>query len=232
MARRILICGGVLFLLGWGTPQASCANSAGSFVARLRRMNPTDQIDGVAARIEDDIITESEVRELGAFQQLVDGKPETRDQIIRELADQWLIRAEAAAAQYAQPSAADVDRAYAEFVKQYPSAEVFQQKCAAAGLSEAAVRRLVQQQLYLARFIDYRFRPAAQVTDQQVADYYRDTFVPQLQARHSEIPLLDDVDDTIREVLIQRAISDRETKWLDETRGRLKIDVMSKDGGS
>jgi len=229
MARPILVCGVALFLLGGGTfpAHAQIQPAPASPPA-----TPTNQIDGVAARIEDDIITESEVRELGAFQELVDGKPETRDQILRELADQWLIRTEASASQYAQPSAADVDRAYAEFVKQYPSAEVFQHKCAAAGLSEAAVRRLIQQQLYLSRFIDYRFRPAAQVTDQQVADYYRDTFVPQLQARHAEIPPLDDVDDTIREVLIQRAISDRETKWLDETRGRLKIDVISKDGGS
>src|ERR1700733_15220973 len=52
-------------------------------------------IDGVAARIEDDIIMESEVRELSAFQQLVDGKPKPRSDVIRELADQWILRGEA-----------------------------------------------------------------------------------------------------------------------------------------
>lgn len=31
-------------------------------------------IDGIAARVEGDIITESEVRELASFQQLVEGK--------------------------------------------------------------------------------------------------------------------------------------------------------------
>jgi hypothetical protein len=190
------------------------------------------QIDGVAARIEDDIITESEVRELAAFQQLVDGKPKPRSEVLRELADQWLIRQEATTAKYGQPSPADVDRAYAEFVKQFPSTEVFEQRCADAALSEAAVRRMIQQQLYLARFIEYRFRPAAQVTDQQVADYYRDDVVPQLKARNADIPALDDVEDTIREVLIQRAISTREEKWLDDSRPRLRIDIVSKEGGS
>jgi hypothetical protein len=125
-----------------------------------------------------------------------------------------------------------VDRAYNEFVKQFPSPKIFEQRCADAGLSEAAVRRMIRQQLYLSRFIDYRFRPAAQVTDQQVADYYRDDFVPQLKARKAEIPALDDVEDTIREVLIQRAITDREEKWLDESRPRLRIDIVSKAGGS
>jgi len=60
-----------------------------------------------------------------------------------------------------------------------------------------------------------------------VEDYYRDEFSPQLKAHDEPIPPLDDVEDTIREVLIQRAINERANKWLNDTRGRLKIDVMS-----
>jgi hypothetical protein len=190
------------------------------------------QVDGVAARIEDDIITESEVRELAAFQLLVDGKSKPRTELIRELSDQWLIRSEASATKYGQPPAADVDRAYAEFVKQFPSPEDFQKRCTSAGLTEAAVRRMVAQQLYLSRFIDYRFRPEAQVSDEQVETYYRDEFSPQLKARNEPVPSLDDVDDTIREVLIQRAISERAAKWLNESRDRLKIDIVAPGSSS
>jgi hypothetical protein len=232
MQRFILILGVSLVFLLSGALPISAQIQPSSGAALHAQPENSRQIDGVAARIEDDIITESEVRELGAFQQLVDAKSESRMEILRELGDQWMIRNEATTAKYAQPSSTDVDRSYAEFVKQFPSAEDFKQRCAEAGLSEAAVRRMVQQQLYLARFIDYRFRPAAQVTDQQVADYYRNEFVPQLKARHADIPPLDDVDDTIREVLIQRAINDRANKFLDENRGRLKIDIVSKEGGS
>jgi hypothetical protein len=232
MQRLVLILGVSLVLLLPGAWQISAQIQPSSGTAPQSQPENPRQIDGVAARIEDDIITESEVRELGAFQQLVDGKSKSRVEILSELGDQWMIRNEATNAKYAQPSSADLDRAYTEFVKQFASIEDFKQRCAAAGLSEAAVRRMVQQQLYLARFIDYRFRPAAQVTDQQVADYYRDEFVPQLKARNADIPPLDDVDDTIREVLIQRAINDRANKFLDENRGRLKIDIESKEGGS
>ncbi|MFZ3330094.1 MAG: hypothetical protein WA197_05655 [Candidatus Acidiferrales bacterium] len=189
-------------------------------------------IDGVAARIEDDIITESEVQELAAFQKLVDGESKPRQELLRELIDQWMIRNEATATKYGQPSAAEVDRAYAEFVKQFPSQEEFKKRCAAAGLTEAAVRRMVAQQLFLSRFIDYRFRPSAQVTDQQVEAYYKDEFAPQLKARNQPVPPLDDVDDTIREVLIQRAINERATKWLDDSRDALQIDIMSQGSGS
>jgi hypothetical protein len=91
---------------------------------------------------------------------------------------------------------------------------------------------MVARQLYLSRFIDYRFRPSAQVSDGQIETYYRDEFAPQLKARNEPVPPLDEVEDTIREVLIQRAINDRATNWLDETRQRLQIDVLPQGSGS
>jgi parvulin-like peptidyl-prolyl isomerase len=189
----------------------------------------TRTIDGIAARIEGDIITDSQVRELGAFQQLLNGQSKSRDEIIRELADQWVVRQEAAATRYQQPSQADVDAAYNQLVKNFSSPADFQAHLAAAGLSDAAVRRLLRDQLYLSRFLDYRFRPAAEVSDKQVEDYYNDELVPELKKRGDKIPPLDDVDDKIREVLIQRAIDKRSADWLDETRARLNIQILSQE---
>ena len=202
------------------------SSSDGAANSRSGASGAEQTVDGIAARIEDDIITESEVRELSAFQELVDGKPKPRNEIIKELADQWIVRGEASLAAFPPPSAADVDRAYQEFVKQFHSPKEFQDRCAALGLTEAAVRRILAQQLFLSRFIDYRFRPAAQVDEAQIEAYYRNEFAPQLEAKHQAVPPLDEVEDTIREVLIQRAINDRATKWLDDTREHLKIDIV------
>lgn len=234
MRRAILNFGVAAVLLGFGaSPAFSQTQPSSTPRPPAASFDPgAQQIDGVAAKIEDDVITESEVRELAAFQKLVDGKPKPREELLRELADQWLIRNEAVSTKYPEPSAADVERAYAEFVKQFPSPEEFKKHWAEAGLTEAAVRRMVAQQLYLARFIDYRFRPSAQVSDEQIEAYYHDEFAPQLKARNEPVPPLDEVEDTIREVLIQRAISDRATKWLDETRQHLQIDVLSQGSGS
>jgi hypothetical protein len=186
-------------------------------------------VDGIAARIEDDIVTESEVSELSAFQSLVDGRPKSRSEVIQELADQWIVRGEATTARYPEPSARDVDIAYAQLQKQFPSPDAFKSRYAAEGLSDAAVRRLLAQQLYLSRFLDFRFRPAAQVSDEQVAAYYKNEFVSQLQKRGDAVPALEDVEDTIREVLVQRAISERASAWLDDTRMRLRLEVMSEE---
>ena len=190
-----------------------------------------ETIDGIAARIEDDILTESELRELAAFQQLVDGRSKPRAELIRELADQWIVRGDANTAKSPRPAQADIDRAYSELAKHFNSPEEFRERRAAVGLTEAGIRRMLAEQIFLSRFIDFRFRPAAQISDEEIEKYYREEFAPQLKGRSEPVPPLEDVDDTIREVLIQRAISERARKWLDETRDHLKIDVVDQGGG-
>ncbi|MGB9244847.1 MAG: hypothetical protein WCC03_15965 [Candidatus Acidiferrales bacterium] len=212
--------------------EASPPSFGGSAGSSAGNTSGEQTVDGIAARIEDDIITDSEVNELSAFQELVDGKPKRRDEIIKELADQWIVRGEAALAAFPSPSNADVDRAYQQFVKQFPSEKEFRDRCAALGLTEAAVRRILKQQLFLARFIDYRFRPAAQIDEAQIETYYHNEFAPQLEAKKQPVPPLDEVEDTIREVLIQRAISERAAKWLDDTREHLKIDIVAQGAQS
>ena len=235
MRRAIFILVGVACLWAAGPERAFAQTHSLSEPASTTASNAdanAQTIDGIAARIEDDIITESEVRELGAFQELVDGKPKPRDEVIKELADQWIVRGEASLAAFPPPSQADVDRALNEFVKQFSSPEEFRKRCAAAGLTEAAVRRILAQQLFLSRFIDYRFRPAAQVDQSQIEEYYKNVFASQLEAKKQPVPPVEDVEDTIREVLIQKAINERATKWLDDTRKHLRIDVAPTGAGS
>jgi hypothetical protein len=241
MRRTLFIFGLVAWLAGPGLKRVSAqiqpvADLPAAPVARgsapAASAGASAQVlDGIAARIEDDIITESEVRELGAFQLLVEGSAKPRIEIIQQLANQWIVHGEAALVAYPPPSKEDVDRAYAEFVKQFSSAQEFQSRCVTVGLSEFAVRRIIEQQLFLSHFVDYRFRPAAQVDEKQIEAYFNDEFAPQLKAKNQPVPPLEDVEDTIREVLIQRAITDRATKWLDDTRDHLKIDVVAQGAG-
>jgi hypothetical protein len=230
MRSVILIFG--LLAAGLGPAGKAATAQSPSAPAQTPVVPVPRTIDGIAARIEDDIITQSEVRELAAFQQLVDGRSKSREEIIRELADQWVVRQEAAATSYREPTEEEVNLAYQQLAKQFSSPAEFQNRLEAAGLSEAAARRILKRQLYLSRFLDYRFRPAAQVDQKQIEAFYADEFVPQLKERGATIPPLEDVEDTIREVLVQRAINERAMKWLDDTRERLKIDVLPPGAGS
>lgn len=231
--RRAGFMTGVAFLLCTLGATPACAQStSNSAAAPVHGDSKAPSIDGIAARIEDDIILESEVRELAAFQKLVDGQAKPRVDLMHELADQWIVRGEASTAKFPPPSASEVDNAYQQFVKQFGTPEEFQKRCTDAEITQAAVRRELEQELYLAHFLNYRFRAAAQVDDKQVEKYYNDEFAPQLKTRGEPVPALDEVEDTIREVLIQRAINERATKWLDDTRERLKIDIVPQGSGS
>ena len=190
-----------------------------------------ETIDGIAVRIESDIIMDSEVEELAAYQKLVDGKSKPRADLIRELIDQWIVRGEAQAAQYPQPSAADVDRAYSELQKQSGAAADFKNLCAEARIGEAAVRRMLAQQIYLSRFLDFRFRPAAQADPQQIEKFYDRELVPKLKKEGQKVPPLADVEPQIREVLVQREIDALSKQWLDDTRSGLTIDIIPQGAG-
>ncbi len=182
-------------------------------------------VDRIVARVEGDIITLSEVRELGGYQQLVQGRAESDDRLLAELIAQWIVDAEATAARFPRPMEAEVNREIERAEKQFASPEAYRQRLGEIGLSVAAVRRLVGRQLYLARYLDYKFRPALQVDSAAMEKYYAEEFVPALKARGKAVPPLESLQDQIRELLIERGISQRAARWLDETRSRIKVEI-------
>ena len=171
-------------------------------------------------------IKESDVLELAAFQNLMTGHSKSRTEIIHDLANQWIVRSAADAARYPQPAEADVDNAFTELVKQFPSSDDFKSRRAATGLSETDVRQILQRQLYMSGFLDYRFRGASGVSEDQIAAFYRKEFVPHVKSQGEQVPPLRDVEGTIREILVRRSVNVHSAQWLDQERGRLKINIV------
>jgi len=182
-------------------------------------------VDRIVAHVEDDIITLSEVRELAAYQQLVDGHAEPDDRILNELIEQWVVNNEATATQFPQPAESEVNREVGRVQASLPSAQAYNERLAALGITPQAVRRVVTREIYLARYLDYKFRPAVQVGDQDIAKYYREQLVPALTAKDQSVPPLSAVTDQIRELLVQQGVTERAASWFDETKSRLKIEI-------
>jgi len=189
-------------------------------------------VDRIVARVEEDIILLSDLRELGAYQQLVDGRTASDDRLLTQLVEQWIVHAEATAARFPRPSEAEVNRELNRLEHQFPGPEAFRSRLRELGLAEGVVRRLVERQLYLARYLDYKFRPAADVDGAAVEKYYREHLLPSLTGRGLAVPGLEAVQEQIRELLTQREISERATRWLEETRSRLKIEWEAREKAS
>jgi hypothetical protein len=187
----------------------------------------TITVDGIAARIEGDIVTESQLNELAGFQRLVDGKASSRADLLRELTDQWIVNTEASTVRFSRPKSEDVTQAYDDLAKRYPSATAFQTAIADSGLTVTAVRRQLELQIFLEQFIEYKFRTGAQVSENQIQDYYNGEFTKEAKARGESVPPLEDVHADIRRLLTERAINVRAGKWLDDTRSRLRVDIVA-----
>jgi parvulin-like peptidyl-prolyl isomerase len=189
-------------------------------------------VDSIVARVEDDIITLSELRELAAYQRLLDGRSQSNEELRSELIEQWVVNNEATTSRFPQPAESEVNREIGRVESSGAGSGNYQQRLAEAGLTAEAVRRIITRQIYLARYLDYKFRSSIQVSDSAIENYYRDQLVPQLQAKGQAAPPLTEVRDQIREVLVEQGVNDRTAAWFAETKPRLKIELEPMDGSS
>jgi len=188
-------------------------------------------VDGIAARIENDIILLSDIRTLSRYQQFLDGKSETDSRILDRLIDQWVVRTEADLSHFPHPYDAEIERDLERLRKSFASPEQYEARRKQSGLREAEVRTVVASQLYFSNYLDSRFRPSVQVDSKAIEDFYASTVVPQAKARGQEPPTLDAAHDLVQEALVQRGINEQAEKWLKESRARLHVEILL-DGGS
>ncbi len=181
-------------------------------------------VDRIVAHIEGDIILESQVRELAALQQLIEGHAEADDQLLSELIEQWMVQTEATDAHFPAPAASEIDRELARLAAQFPSADAYAARVRELGLSNSEIRALLERQIFVERYLDYKFRPSVQIETPAIESYYQNELLPELARKNQPAPQLADVQEQIRELLVQKGISELTAKWLDETRSRLKIE--------
>jgi hypothetical protein len=183
-------------------------------------------VDRIVARIEGDVLLLSDLRELGQFQQLQGEKVEPEPTRLNELIDQWIIEHEGQAAQFPEPSEADVTASVDKLKKDLDGEEIFQKRLKETGLSQAAVQRMLRRVLFFSRYIDYKFRTAVQIDPAAEEKYYSTEFADHMKARGEKLPPLDSVRPAIHELLVQEDISKHAAEWLTESRSRIKVEMV------
>jgi hypothetical protein len=188
-------------------------------------------VDRIVARVENDIILQSDVRELKEYQELVEGKPESESAILDRLIDQWIVRSEAELSRFPEPKPEEIDVGVARVVKSFGSLEEYEARKKQSGLNDAEVRKIVASQLYLASYLDSRFRPSAQIDEKAIEDFYRNAVVPRAKAHGQEPPTLDASRDIIQDALVQSDINEQADRWLKESRARLHVQKFQAEEG-
>jgi hypothetical protein len=183
-------------------------------------------VDRIVARVETEIILESDVRQLSRYQAFLDGKPQSDADILNRLIDQWIVRSEAGVARFPQPSEEDVNRSIERLKRSFSSPEEFQARQKQSGITDDEIRRFVRAQLYLSNYLDSRFRPSIQVDEKAIEDFYRSRVVPRAESRNQTPPTLENARDFIQEALVQRAINEQADRWLTESRSRVRVEIL------
>jgi hypothetical protein len=183
-------------------------------------------VDRIVVRIEDDILTQSDLDQLAAYQQLVSGSADSAGRLTQELIEQWIVNSEAEAAHSPAAPESEVASGLTEIENKFPTPDAYRARLAELGLSPDDVHQMVARQTYLERYLDSKFRDSVQIDPKDIEKYYDEQLVPALQKQGQAAPPLGDVRDHIRELLTQQEINRLANQWLDESKGRLRIEIM------
>lgn len=183
-------------------------------------------IDAIAARVDTDIILLSDVRELGRYQEFVDGTAESDAAILDRLIDQWVVKSEAKAALFPQPSDEEVKRSLERLKRSFGSQEEFEAREKQVGLTDEDVQRMLRAQLYLSNYLDSRFRASIHIEEKDIEQFYKERVIPRAESRGQTPPTLEAARGFIQEALVQRAINKQADLWLKESRTRVHVEKL------
>ncbi|MFZ5927989.1 MAG: hypothetical protein ACOYX1_11130 [Acidobacteriota bacterium] len=188
-------------------------------------------LDRVAVAAGPQAVTLSDILRHLRFRAIVSGAPvedteQNRRQAAEQLVDLLIVRRELDLSRYSPPTMAEADKAIESFLAEMKwSRERLAEVLARAGFTEEEFRREMQARLTVTHFIDYRFAPGVQVSDEEVQAYYEAEFLPALRQTSpgGAVPELGTVRAMIERILTTRKVNAAMEEWLRQMRQSLRI---------
>ena len=148
---------------------------------------------------------------------------------LRLLIDQRLILQEAEKLPSIAPKPKEIGDARDELARQFASPTEFQQRLQRVGLTSEKLDEIVEQRLKMEKYLDFRFRSFVVINQSEIADYYRDVFVPRLRARAPGqiVPTLEQARSQIEKTLTEAKIESDTDAFLDTARERAEIVMLN-----
>jgi hypothetical protein len=148
---------------------------------------------------------------------------ETRRAAADRLVEQLLIRREMEQSRYPLPDEQDVNLYVEQIRRQNGGSTGFGKTLATYDLSESTLRQHLESQLVALRFVEYRFRPDAAISDEDIETAYRH------KAEDSNTkPTLEASREPIRAELTEARTDAALSAWLAERRRQVNIVYLDK----
>jgi hypothetical protein len=186
----------------------------------------------VNAGVRTELITYSDLIWQLALQpntQLDNPSSEQLNRALRLLIDQRLILQEAEKLPTIVPTPAEISEARTELLRHFSSEPVFRERLQRVGLTSEKLDEILEQRLKMEKYLDFRFRNFVVISQKEIADYYRDVYVPRFQARNSGriVPTQEQAREEIERTLMEAKIESDTDAFLDSARERAEIVMLS-----
>ena len=189
-----------------------------------------DVVDRIVAIVNGDLVLESDVEEEERFTRLypfrITSGETLREQAINRLIDRALILQQEKGIVLQPVPDATVAKEETDLRNELP--ECVRRDCKSdagwkkfltdEGFTEEELHDRLRQRAQVLGFIEQRFRSGISITDEQIADFYKKTMLPQYAKEHVAAPPLEVLSSRIEEVLLQQQVSVLLDSWLKSLR--------------
>jgi hypothetical protein len=189
-------------------------------------------VDRIALTVGREIITEEQILLSMRVAAFLNGEPlrvtpATKRAAAQKLLELTLISVETTTSRYPEPLPKQIDDALAAVKKQLfgSSEDKYRAALASYGISEADVRRSLAKQLATLSFIDFRFRPAVQIQEDEIVEFYREEYTTEFKKANpgKEPPRYLEVRNALAETLTQQRVDNLLDRWISQTESQSRI---------
>jgi len=181
---------------------------------------PGEIIDRIAVTIGTQVITQSEIRREIRLTSFLNGEqadfgPAARRKAADRLVEQKLIRREQQLSRYPEPRLSETEPLFRQIQQRFGDRAGLDRAMALYGITETDLREHLLWQLTLLRFVEVRFRPGIEVSEEDIRNYYEQ----RLKASGGS---LDDQREKIEQALVEERVDHLLAQWLARAKQRNK----------
>lgn len=198
------------------------------FIPRTAYPQHAETVDRVIAEVGDQVITLTDLRwQIGLHNY---PRPKTEAEmhqlyrdVLDQLINQHLIARDISKTPFVGVSEDELNKFFEDYMQRFGSQGKLDQRLRELGMTETDLRRILQRELAVNKFIELRFEPFVIVLPDDIQEYYQREYVPQLEKKDLPVPDLSVVRETIRQILTVRRTTAQLEDWVQNARSRAQI---------
>ena len=192
-----------------------------------------EEIDHLIAAVNRSVITEGDLELANAMNAIIANDlkpfPRSRSESIDQLIDLELMRQELNNFSLSSEDESRIEERIKSLRQANSSKGSLESLLSRLGVHEAELRSYLRLESSILKFVDFRFRPFASVSAEEIQRYYGETLTPQLQKAKIEIPSLAEVSAKIEAILQEEKINVSLEKWIEDIRRNSRIEYFEEE---